>query len=385
MSRLYLSPPFMGGTEMKYINEAFESNWIAPLGFNVDGFENSMKERVRCGYALAVASGTAAAHLILRYLGVGAGDTVFCSSFTFIGSMTPILYQGATPVFIDSEEETWNMSPKALCRALEWSKAQNKLPKAVIIVDLYGHPANYSELLPICREYGVPVVEDAAEAVGAAYRGRACGTFGVHNVLSFNGNKIITTSGGGMVLTDNKAARDKMLFWATQARDKAMHYEHTDYGYNYRMSNIVAGIGRGQLEVLDRKLAIRKRIYERYLELLSGTRYRVKLDAPGAQPNHWMTIARIEGADITEVEKVVAFMNTQDIETRPAWKPLHMQPVFAEAPAFSELSDAAGPDRDINAFTCAKLFEQGICLPSGDAMSDEQQNEVCRLLIQALG
>ena len=384
MARLYLSPPFMGGSEINYIIEAFEQNWIVPLGPNVDGFELAMINRMGCGSALAVASGTAAMHLILRYMGVGAGDTVYCSSFTFIGSMTPIMYQGATPVFIDSEPDTWNMSPKALRRALEWSKKNGKLPKAVIIVDLYGHPANYEALLPICAEYGVPVVEDAAEAVGAKYHGKPCGTFGVHNVLSFNGNKIITTSGGGMVLTDDKPARDKMLFWATQARNNAMHYEHTEYGYNYRMSNVVAGVGRGQMEILDRKLAIRERIYHRYIELLAGSRFAVKLDGKDASPNHWMTLAAIEGADINEVEKVVAFMNSHDIETRPAWKPLHMQPVFAEAPAFSELSDTGGPDKDINAFTCAKLFEQGICLPSGDAMSDEQQNEVCRLLIKAL-
>ena len=390
MARLYLSPPYMGGSEMKYINEAFEQNWIAPLGPNVDGFEQAMEKRMGGGRALAVASGTAAMHLVLRYLGVGEGDLVFCSSMTFIGSMTPIMYQGATPVFVDSEPDTWNMSPKALRRALEWAKGQNRLPKAVIIVDLYGHPANYNELLPICREYGVTVVEDAAEAVGAEYccslfgKSKPCGTFGAFNILSFNGNKIITTSGGGMVLTEDAKARDKMLFWATQARNKAMHYEHTEYGYNYRMSNIVAGIGRGQLEILDKKLGIRSRIYHRYIELLSGTRYRVKLDGADAKPNHWMTLAQIDGADIAEVERVVTFMNAHDIETRPAWKPLHMQPVFADAPAFSELSEGNGPDKDANSFTCAGIFNRSICLPSGDAMTDEQQREVCNLLIQAV-
>jgi len=401
MARLYLSPPYMGGNELKYVNEAFEQNWIAPLGPNVDGFEAAMKQRIGCGEALAVASGTAAMHLALRYLGVGRGDYVFCSSFTFIGSMTPIMYLGATPVFIDSEAETWNMSPAALRRALEWAKRQNKLPKAVIIVDLYGHPANYFELLPICREYGVPVVEDAAEALGAEYHVRPCGkaeacgaakacgyykpcgTFGIYNVLSFNGNKIITTSGGGMVLTDDKPARDKMLFWATQARDNALHYEHTEYGYNYRMSNIVAGIGRGQMEVLDKKLEIRRGIYERYIDLLDGTRYRVKRDAADAKPNHWLNAAEVEGADIDKVEDIVRFMNAHDIETRPAWKPLHMQPVFADAPAFSEQGGGPEPDEDINAFTCAGLFRRGICLPSGDAMTAEQQEEVCRLLAEA--
>ncbi len=402
MARLYLSPPYMGGAEQKYINEAFERNWIAPLGSNVDGFEEAMKQRMGCGEALAVASGTAAIHLALRYLGVGRGDYVLCSSMTFIGSMTAIMYQGATPVFIDSEEDSWNMSPKALRKALAWCASIGKLPKAVIIVDLFGHPADYSALLPICAEYGVPVVEDAAEALGAEHHMRPCGqpepcgqagdcgydkpcgTFGVINILSFNGNKIITTSGGGMLLTEDKAAREKMLFWATQARDKSLHYEHTDYGYNYRMSNIDAGIGRGQLEILDKKLALRRSIYERYIELLSGTRYRVKRDAFGAKPNHWLTVASIEGADISLVEHVVSFMNEHDIETRPAWKPLHMQPVFRDAPAFSELGNEKGPDGDINAYTCAKLFAGGICLPSGDALTPEQQKEVCRLLNEAL-
>ena len=402
MARLYLSPPYMGGAELEYVQKAFEENWIAPLGPNVDAFEKEMKERIGCSEALAVASGTAAIHLALRSLGVGKGDLVFCTSMTFIGSMTPVLYQGASPVFIDSEPGSWNMSPVALRRAFEWAAAKGKMPKAVIIVDLFGHPADYASLLPICEEYGVPVIEDAAEALGAEYQIRPCGkdepcpeapscgyykpcgTFGAVNVLSFNGNKIITTSGGGMLLTEDKSARDKMLFWATQARDKAMHYEHTEYGYNYRMSNIVAGVGRGQMRLLDKKLQIRREIYERYIAMLEGTEYHVKLDMPYAKPNHWLTVASIDGADIYMVEKVVAFMNAHDIETRPAWKPLHMQPVFVEAPAFSELTTGIEPDTDIYAFTCAKLFDKGICLPSGDAMTIGQQDTVCRLLKEAL-
>lgn len=369
----------MGGTELKYVNEAFQQNWIAPLGPNVNGFEEAMVARMGEGRALAVSAGTAAIHLALRYLGVTAEDYVFCSSMTFIGSCAAINYMGATPVFIDSEPNSWNMSPVALEKAFKWASMTGKLPKAVIIVDLYGHPADYDKLLPICEKYNTPVIEDAAEALGAVYHGKPCGTLGAFNVLSFNGNKIITTSGGGMLLTRDKAAREKMLFWATQARDNAPHYEHTEYGYNYRMSNICAGIGRGQMEILDFKLKRRAEIYKKYIELFNDSPYRVKLDAFGAEPNHWLTVASIEGGSLEQVERIVADMNAHDIETRPAWKPLHMQPLYNDAPSF-----AHNDTNDKNSFICARLFETGLCLPSGDAMTDDQQRQVVSLLKASL-
>ncbi|MBP3685668.1 MAG: DegT/DnrJ/EryC1/StrS family aminotransferase, partial [Clostridia bacterium] len=269
MARLLLSPPYMGGREKAYVNEAFESNWIAPLGPQVTAFEEEVRARVEMPYALATASGTSALHLALKALGVGKGDRVFCSSFTFAASCNPIVYQGAEPVFIDSDPVTLNLSADALSRALADAKREGKLPRAVVVVDLYGRSADFDRILPLCREYGVPVLEDAAEALGATYHGRPCGSFGDLSVLSFNGNKIITTSGGGMVFCREESLRQKMLFWATQAKEPVLHYEHTEIGYNYRLSNVCAAIGRGQLEILDEKLSHRLENHESYRALLA--------------------------------------------------------------------------------------------------------------------
>ncbi len=372
-NRIYLSPPYMCGNEMKYIQEAFDQNWIAPLGPNVTAFENEMAAYIGVKHAVATNSGTGAMHLALRWLGVGRGDLVFCSDLTFAGSCNPILYQGAEPVFIDSEPESYNMSPSALEDALKWAKAQGKPPKAVIIVDLYGQSADYDALLPLCAKYGVPVIEDAAEAVGASYRGKRCGAFGVINILSFNGNKIVNTSGGGMALSDDPAAAEKMLFWATQAREKALHYEHKDYGHNYRLSNICAGIGRGQLEGLSFKMRRRKEIRHIYQELLGKTPLKPLPIFEKGIPNYWLTVAAIENKSVTPA-MLCAALEAENIESRPAWKPMHMQPVFEGCKYFSHQGMDVGNT----------LFDTGICLPSGEALSREDQAVIVKTIMDAL-
>lgn len=369
MECIYLSPPYMCGNEMKYIQEAFEQNWIAPLGPNVTAFEQEMAAYIGREHAVATNSGTAAMHLALRYLGVGRGDLVFCSDLTFAGSCFPILYQDAEPVFIDSEMDSLNMSPAALEDALRWARAQNKLPKAVIIVDLYGQSADWDALLPLCEEYGVPVIEDAAEAVGASYKDRRCGSFGYISILSFNGNKIVNTSGGGMVLSDDGAAAKKMLFWATQARESVLHYEHKDYGYNYRLSNISAGVGRGQLEGLPFKTQKRKEIYETYCALLKGTGITLVPIYEKNAPNYWLTVAMIEKESVAP-GMLCAALAEHAIESRPAWKPMHMQPVFKGCRYFSHEGMDVG-----NA-----LFDRGICLPSGEALTPLQQEFISDII-----
>jgi pyridoxal phosphate-dependent aminotransferase EpsN len=289
--RIYLSPPHMGEYEQQFVADAFASNWIAPLGPHVDAFEREMADYAGMNGAVALNSGTAAIHLALRYLGVKTGDTVFCSSLTFIGSANPILYLGAEPVFIDSEPESWNMSPLALERAFADASNTGKMPKAVIIVNLYGQSADYERLLPLCEQYDVPVIEDAAESLGATYHGKASGTFGQFGIFSFNGNKIITTSGGGMVMSDDVEALEKMRFWATQARDPARHYQHSELGYNYRLSNVLAAIGRGQLRVLDERVNACRHVFERYVQGFHGfkvlnlcRKYQVDVRTDGSRP-----------------------------------------------------------------------------------------------------
>ena len=362
--RIFLSPPNMGGQEIEYIREAFETNWIAPYGPSINQFEEDMAHFVGVESALALTSGTAGIHLALRWLGVEEDDYIFCSDFTFIGSCDAILYERCKPVFIDSEPETWNMSPVALEKAFKWAKAQGKLPKAVIIVDLYGESADWDKLLPICHEYGVPVIEDAAEAVGTVYKGQKCGSFGDISVLSFNGNKIITTSGGGMALSNSKIAIEKMRFWSTQAREPYIHYEHKEYGYNYRMSNICACIGRGQLAFLPQKLEIRKKIHATYEQELTGIPAHIKKTTETGCCNYWLNILVLDTEKITPSDIVIKLQNAQ-IEARPAWKPMHMQPLFRNAKFFSH------PDCEPS--VGEYVFSHAVCLPSGDGMCLEQQ------------
>ena len=367
--RIYLSPPHMSGVEQQYIQEAFRTNWIAPLGPNVDAFERELAERVGISHAAAVSSGTAAIHLALELLGVQQGDIVFCSTLTFVASANPILYQGAQPVFIDSEPDTWNMSPIALKKAFEAAEKENKLPKAVIVVNLYGQSADLDPILDICNQYDVPVIEDAAESLGATYKGRASGTIGKFGVYSFNGNKIITTSGGGMLVSEDGQAIDRARFLATQARDRALHYQHNHKGYNYRMSNILAGIGRGQLKVLDDRIAARREIFNRYKEAfqdVDGIEFMP--EASFGRSTRWLTVLTIDPkkTGVTRTQ-IIEELEKANIESRPVWKPLHMQPLFKDCKIYPHYEHENLAER---------LFEHGLCLPSGSSMTLEQQIRV---------
>ncbi|MEK3760024.1 DegT/DnrJ/EryC1/StrS family aminotransferase [Paenibacillus sp. FSL P4-0338] len=368
-NRIFLSPPHMSGNEMKYIQEAFDSNWIAPLGTNVDKFEEEICDYVGMEHGLALSSGTAGIHLALKYFGVGPGDYVFCSDLTFAGSCNPILYQYANPVFIDSEPETWNMSPIALEKAFEWAKNENKMPKAVIIVDLYGQSADYDALLPICEHYGVPVIEDAAEALGASYKGKKCGSFGHIGIFSFNGNKIITTSGGGMIVSNDEEAIQKMRFWATQSREPAKHYEHKEVGYNYRMSNICAGIGRGQLLELDNIVEKRKLVNTRYKELLTNYPVEFMPNLTGYEPNNWLTVLTLTTNESNLRDDILNEIEKENIEARPVWKPMHLQPLFKDYEFFSHKDSISD-----------ELFETGICLPSGTGMTVDDIKRVVSVI-----
>ncbi|WP_339251801.1 aminotransferase class I/II-fold pyridoxal phosphate-dependent enzyme [Sporosarcina sp. FSL W8-0480] len=368
-ARILLSPPHMSGNEQKYINEAFETNWIAPLGPNVNAFESELSNYVGSGGAAATSSGTAAIHLALELLGVGKGDTVFCSSLTFVASANPILYSGATPVFIDSEDETWNMSPIALARAMEVAQSRRQLPKAVIVVNLYGQSAKMDELMAICDRYEVPVIEDAAESLGSLYKGKQSGTFGQYGVYSFNGNKIITTSGGGMLVSDDLDGLARSRFLATQARDAAKHYQHSSVGYNYRMSNILAGVGRAQLEVLDERIEARRAVYERYVEALAsiqGVEFMPELE--GTYSNRWLTAMLLDPGKISVTPyELIDALEAENIEARPVWKPLHLQPLFEGCAFYAHAEDDVVSER---------LFASGICLPSGSSMTVEEQERV---------
>jgi len=369
--RIFLSPPHMSGNEQIYINEAFRSNWIAPLGSNVDGFERELAHYNGVKQVEVFNSGTAAIHLALRLLDVRSGDTVFCSSLTFVASVNPILYQGGTPVLIDSEADTWNMSPQALVRALEDAQKQGKLPKAIIVVHLYGQSAQMDELLAIGDAYGIPIVEDAAESLGSTYKGRKSGTLGKFGIFSFNGNKIITTSGGGALLSNDEKALDKATFIATQARDPATHYQHSEIGYNYRMSNILSGIGRAQLEVLDLRVAQRRAVFTTYDEALRnipGVAFQPEL--AGTKSNRWLTALTVdpEQTEITPQE-IIEHMTEANIEVRPVWKPMHLQPLFEDVPYYPH---------EVGNSVSDQLFEQGICLPSGTNMSDADQQRVIK-------
>ncbi|WP_225435230.1 DegT/DnrJ/EryC1/StrS family aminotransferase [Bacillus aerolatus] len=359
----------MSGREQNYINAAFETNWIAPLGPNVDGFEKELAAYVGVKGAAALSSGTAAIHLALQLLDVQARDRVFCSTLTFVASANPIVYEGAEPIFIDSEPKTWNMSPDALERAFIDAEQEGWLPKAVIVVNLYGQSAKMDELLAICDRYGVPVIEDAAESLGAEYKGKKSGTFGKFGVFSFNGNKIITTSGGGMLVSNDKEALHKARFLATQARDPAPHYQHSEVGYNYRMSNILAGVGRAQLEVLDERVAARRAIFKHYMEAfgeIDGFEFMPELK--GTLHNRWLTTLTVdrEKLGVSPIELIEALAE-ENIEARPVWKPLHLQPLFEGTAYYSH-----GEGRSVS----DELFKNGLCLPSGSNMTEEQQQRV---------
>ncbi|WP_342508573.1 aminotransferase class I/II-fold pyridoxal phosphate-dependent enzyme [Sporosarcina sp. FSL K6-2383] len=371
--RIFLSSPHMSGNEQKYINEAFETNWIAPLGPNVNAFEEELATYAGTAGAAATSSGTAAIHLALELLGVEHSDTIFCSSLTFVASANPILYTGAEPVFIDSEEETWNMSPVALERAFEESQAAGNLPKAVIVVNLYGQSAKMDELMAICEQYEVPVIEDAAESLGSFYKGKKSGSFGQFGIYSFNGNKIITTSGGGMLVSDDVDALAQSRFLATQARDAAPHYQHSTVGYNYRMSNILAGVGRAQLEVLDERVEARRAVFERYVAALGaidGVEFMPELE--GTYSNRWLTALTLDPKKIRVTPyELMDVLAAENIEARPVWKPLHLQPLFEGCKFYPHTEDDVVSER---------LFAEGICLPSGSNMTVEQQGRVIEIL-----
>ena len=367
--KIYLASPHMGGEEMKYIQEAFDTNWIAPLGKNVNQFEKEMADYVGLKAGAALSAGTAALHLGLKALGVGEGDVVFCSSLTFSASANPIIYLGAKPIFIDSEPETWNMSPAALEKAYE----KYPHPKVVVIVDLYGQAADYERLLAICKAHHTPVLEDAAEALGATYQGQKCGTFGDLSVLSFNGNKIITTSGGGMLLGNDEALIQKVRFWSTQSRENERHYEHKELGYNYRMSNIVAGIGRGQLKVLEERVAKKKQIFEAYREAFKQINdIEMMPVSDQGKPNYWLSCMTLkQGSKIKPLDSMQA-LEKENIESRPVWKPMHLQPYFKEYFFFSHC------DPENEQSIAEDIFNRGVCLPSDTKMTEADQQRIIK-------
>ena len=365
--RIFLALPHMSkeGYEQKYVKEEFDTNWIAPLGENVNKFEEELAEYVGAKHAAALSAGTAAMHMALKATGVKEGDIVFCSSLTFSATVNPVTYENATPVFIDSEEETWNMDPKALERAFE--KYPN--PKAVIVAHLYGTPAKMDEIVEICKKHNVTLIEDAAESLGATYKGKQTGTFGKYGIFSFNGNKIITTSGGGMLVSDDEERIQKVRFWSTQAREKARHYEHKEIGYNYRMSNICAGIGRGQLKVLDERIKQKTEIYKRYKEAFKDIpEIKIQPVPENTRPNHWLSAFVLDKNSKVKPNDIMDALDTENIESRPVWKPMNMQPVFAKCDFIS----ACDGEKSIG----QKLFENGICLPSDTKMTEEEQNAV---------
>jgi dTDP-4-amino-4,6-dideoxygalactose transaminase len=375
--RIWLSSPHLGDEETAFVEEAFRTNWIAPLGPHVDAFEREVAAATSTGHAAALSSGTAAIHLGLLLLGVQPGDTVFCSSLTFVGSCNPILYCGAKPVFIDAEPGSWNMSPAALERAFAWAARENRLPRCVIVVNLYGQSADMDALLPLCERHGVPVLEDAAESLGATYKGRPSGSFGRVAVLSFNGNKIITTSGGGMLLADDEALVARARKLSTQARETAPHYEHREIGFNYRMSNVLAGIGRGQLRVLSQRVQQRRAVFERYREALADVPRIAWMPEPvGSVSTRWLSCLALQGLDAqARRDAVLRFLERHSIEARPVWKPMHLQPLYAGAPYFAH--DAGG---DVS----KGLFDSGLCLPSGSNMSPADLDRVIAQLRRAL-
>lgn len=370
-SKIWLSSPHMGGTELNYIHEAFEENWVAPLGPNVNNFEEDLRKYLKHPVEVAALSaGTAALHLALIIAGVKSGDEVLCQTFTFSASANPIAYQGATPVFIDSEKDTWNMCPVALEQAIKDRIAKGRKPKAMIVVHLYGMPAKMEEILAVSKKYEIPVIEDAAEALGSTYKSQHCGTFGEMGILSFNGNKIITTSGGGALVCKTKEEKDKAVFLSTQARDDAPHYQHSEIGYNYRMSNISAGIGRGQMEVLDDRIAARRKNNQFYQDLFKDIDGISVFVEPNEDyfSNHWLSAITIDESKtgFSREDLRLQFLE-QNIESRPLWKPMHLQPVFENTPYYGEK-------------VAENLFNQGLCLPSGSSLTDEDRARIANVI-----
>lgn len=370
--KIYLSSPHMGGNEIKYIKEAFDTNWVAPLGPNVNNLEKEICSYTKAKHACALVSGTSAIHLALKCIGVTKGDIVFSSNLTFSATINPIIYLSATPVFIDSEYESFNMCPKALKKAFENAKLNNKMPKAVIVVHLYGQSANMDKIKEICDKYNVEIIEDAAESLGTTYKGVQTGTIGDIGIYSFNGNKIITTSGGGMMVSNNEEYTKKALFWATQSRENEIHYEHKELGYNYRMSNILAGIGRGQLEVLDERIAQKKVIYDYYkeafkeisdIEMMPICKYN--------KPNYWLSCITLKEESVIKPIDIIKALEKENIESRPVWKPMHMQPFFKDY-EFVQVKDGISVSED--------LFNRGVCLPSDTKMSVEDMKKVADIV-----
>ena len=374
-NKIWLSSPHMGGNEMKYVNEAYDTNWIAPLGPNVNGFEHDLENYIGENSKVAcLSSGTAAIHIALILAGVGHEDEVICQSFTFAASANPIKYQGATPVFVDSEKETWNLCPVALETAIKDRMVKGKKPKAIIAVHLYGMPAKILEIAAIAKKYNIVLIEDAAEALGSTYQGQKCGTFGDFGILSFNGNKIITTSGGGALVCNNEKDKQKAIFLATQARDNAPHYQHSEIGYNYRMSNILAGIGRGQMEVLDQHVALRRKMHQFYQEVFKEVKGVTVFSEPTTDfaSNHWLSCVLID-SEITGFNRETLRLTLleDNIESRPLWKPMHLQPVFKDYTIYGK-------------GVAENLFQKGLCLPSGSNLTDEDRSRILNSIRQLL-
>ncbi|MEN7551151.1 aminotransferase class I/II-fold pyridoxal phosphate-dependent enzyme [Rapidithrix thailandica] len=368
--KIWLSSPHMGEKEFEFVKEAFETNWIAPLGPHVNGFEEDLQRYTNTKHAAALSSGTGALHLALILLGVQRGDEVLCQSFTFCGSANPITYQGATPVFIDSEKDTWNISPEFLEEAIKDRIQKGKKPKAIVYVHLYGMPAKVDEIRQIAASYEIPLVEDAAEALGSTYKGQACGSLGDLSILSFNGNKIITTSGGGALLSNNKEWIEKARFLATQARDVAPHYQHSEIGFNYRMSNVCAGIGRGQMQVIDQRVNQRRKVFEFYQEIFKNSEgITLQQESSENFSNRWLSCILIDPSIKNQIktETILQALADENIEGRPLWKPMHLQPVFEKAPFYGD-------------GTAEILFQTGLCLPSGSNMTEEDLSRISQVL-----
>ncbi|WP_226063993.1 DegT/DnrJ/EryC1/StrS family aminotransferase [Kaistella polysaccharea] len=373
--KIWLSSPHMGGREMKYIKDAFDENWIAPLGPNVNGLENDLEKFFdQDVHVAALSSGTAALHLSLILLGVEPGDYVICQSLTFSASANPIAYIGAKPIFVDSEKDTWNLCPDAVEEAIKFGISEGKKPKAIIAVALYGISYKVDEITALSKKYDIPVIEDAAEALGSMYKNQKCGTFGDLGVISFNGNKIITTSGGGALTLRDKAFKKKAVFLSTQAKDDAPHYEHTTIGYNYRMSNVCAGIGRGQMEVLEERVAQRRANHDFYEKLFKDNPHVSLHKEPNEDyfANYWLSVVQINPSSPVSVEDIMERFQAENIETRPIWKPMHLQPVFQDEAYFG--SDLA-----------EKLFNNGMCLPSASNMTDNDRKRIAEVIQEIFG
>lgn len=370
--RIFLASPHMGGFEQDYVKEAFDTNWIAPLGPNVNNFEKEISQYVGAKDGAALSSGTSAIHLALKACDVGKEDIVFCSSLTFSATANPIIYQGAIPVFIDAEYESFNMCPTALKKAFEIAKENNRMPKVVLVVNLYGQSADYDKILEICNEYNIPVIEDAAESLGTTYKGKQTGTIGKYGIYSFNGNKIITTSGGGMLVSDDVEKIAKVRFWATQSRENEIHYEHKELGFNYRMSNIVAGIGRGQLKVLDERIAQKKAIYETYKEAFKDIEEIEMMPVCDYnEPNYWLSVITLKEDSRVKPMDIMRALEAENIESRPVWKPMHLQPFFKEYD-FVQVVDGISISED--------LFNRGICLPSDTKNTKEDMERIINIV-----